>query len=351
MNIQPPSLFGLTQSNRDFSNKDSWGKNQFNSSFPAALCAYLRSKSLDANYLTVSKGKFVHIPIPIDQVFGSQNNNIFYAFESIYAPYNRYIKGKLPRTDLVIQDMKGKCLRGLEVKLTALPDQTTFEKPESEYGSEIVVRPDTIVYLACSIIEHLESINFDASQLYNLSLHDMDEPQEAIDLSEIILSTLRFIVNTLSCGGYSIPVLVQPVWKTKGKQPALADHCLDVFVWSDTGFTTFICDIATPVLVSRRMTRQYRTVVWLYKMISDYFFEGSFDHHQIIDRLSYNLKNDKAFSSSGTTMNSYMRCDNLTKPRIKKSEIRNIILNDGHLLLSPERRFDAIIFNSPDIFE
>ena len=30
-------LFGLTNSNRDFGKADAWGKNQFNSSFPAAL--------------------------------------------------------------------------------------------------------------------------------------------------------------------------------------------------------------------------------------------------------------------------------------------------------------------------
>lgn len=349
-----PALFGLNHSNRDFSNKNSWGKNQFNSSFPAALCAYLGNQGLFANYLTVSNGKFVHMPISINQLFNTQANilnNVFYAFESVYSPYNHYIKGRLPRTDLVIQDMDGKCLRGLEVKLTALPDQTTFERLDDSYGTELVVRPDTIVYLACSIIESLERINFDKRQLYDLSIHELDEPQEAIELSPTVLSALQSIVQTLSYAQCCSPILVQPVWKTKGKQPTLADHCLDVFVWSDIGFTRFICDIAAPVLVSNRMTRQYRTAVWLYKMISDYFFQESFNHHHIIDKLSYNLKNDKAFSSSGAITNSYMRGDNLTRPRIKKSEIRNIILNDGHLLLSPERRFDAIIFNSPDIFE
>lgn len=36
--FQPqPSLFGLSKSNRDFTQKECWGKNQFNSSFPASL--------------------------------------------------------------------------------------------------------------------------------------------------------------------------------------------------------------------------------------------------------------------------------------------------------------------------
>lgn len=45
-----------------------------------------------------------------------------------------------------------------------------------------------------------------------------------------------------------------------------------------------------------------------------------------------------------------MMCDRLTKPMIKKNEIKNIILGGGQNLLSPERRFDAIVFNSPDLF-
>jgi HindVP restriction endonuclease len=45
-----------------------------------------------------------------------------------------------------------------------------------------------------------------------------------------------------------------------------------------------------------------------------------------------------------------MTCDELAQPRITKSEIKNIILGGGQQLLSPERRFDAIIYNSPELF-
>jgi HindVP restriction endonuclease len=41
----------------------------------------------------------------------------------------------------------------------------------------------------------------------------------------------------------------------------------------------------------------------------------------------------------------------LEKPRILKSQIKDIILGGGQNLLSPERRFDAIISNSPEIFD
>jgi glutamate/tyrosine decarboxylase-like PLP-dependent enzyme len=85
-------------------------------------------------------------------------------------------------------------------------------------------------------------------------------------------------------------------------------------------------------------------------MLLDYAVLGKFDHEKIIDELSYNTKNDKAFTSSGNITNAYMACANLTKPRITKNAIKNIILGNGQNLLSPERRFDAILFNSPELF-
>jgi len=45
-----------------------------------------------------------------------------------------------------------------------------------------------------------------------------------------------------------------------------------------------------------------------------------------------------------------MSCSELTKPRIETREIKKIILGGGQNFLSPERRFDAIIYNSPKLF-
>ena len=91
-------------------------------------------------------------------------------------------------------------------------------------------------------------------------------------------------------------------------------------------------------------------MIWLFKMLKDFSEDGRFDGARIIDELSYNTKNDKAFSSNGLRTHPIMKCDELIKPRITKDEIKKIILGGGQNLLSPERRFDAIIYNSPDLF-
>lgn len=161
-------------------------------------------------------------------------------------------------------------------------------------------------------------------------------------LDRIILS----ILNTQE------PLVMQPVWKTEGKSPKLAENCLDVFVWSNLAFAQLFLNVARRELVAlRTITRQVRTVVWLFKMIFDFSLNGQINHRKVIDELSYDTKNDKAFSVNGRVTHPYMKGDILTQPRITRKQIKEIIRGGGQNLLSPERRFDAIIFNSPDIFD
>ena len=50
-----PGLFGQKYSSRDYRYEESWGKNQFNSSFPASLVAYMRSKGLSPVFICTNK--------------------------------------------------------------------------------------------------------------------------------------------------------------------------------------------------------------------------------------------------------------------------------------------------------
>jgi hypothetical protein len=51
MSKEEPGLYGIQNSNR--SGSDLWGKNQFNSTFPASLACYMRDKAIKAIYLSV----------------------------------------------------------------------------------------------------------------------------------------------------------------------------------------------------------------------------------------------------------------------------------------------------------
>ena len=345
-----PRLFGLQHSNRDFSLRDSWGKNQFNSSFPAALCCYLHFKGYGTNYLSMIDGSFGHAEIAVPAVFRIHptDNDIYFAFESIHTPFQQYIIGTLPRTDLVIQKRStGQCLVSLEVKLTALPDHATSQLSNENFGSEIVVRPDTIVYLACSIAKSMGD-NLNNLLPSDIQINDWSETREVLPYIEDIIDSLKNISVQLE--HYQSPFLLQPIWKTVGKLPQLATNCLDVFFWSNAGFIHFITEIAESNAGTNRITRQIRTSIWLFKMLLDIKDNGQYNHRLIIDTLSYNTKNDKAFASSGNITNRFMSSPRLGTPIIRKDEIKNIILGGGQNLLSPERRLDAIIFHSPELF-
>lgn len=347
--FQNPTLFGLNKTNRDYTKEETWGKNQFNSSFPASLCCYLASKDIEANYLSIENGKFKPTTIKIKDVFGieADDKDLYFAFESQYTPFQKYVIGSLPRTDLVIQkESTGECLRGLEIKLTALPDNSTFNLDEDKYGSELVVRPDTIVYLACSIASSLKAELNDL--IPNIYIDDWTDASQVLEEIESIVKAINLIALKLEKNQSAF--LLQPIWKTKGKSPELAEQCLDIFVWSNAGFTHFISEIADSNFRVNKITRQTRTAIWLFKMLYEIKKQGKFNHEEIIDSLSFNTKNDKAFASSGKITNRYIYSPRLLSPIISKLEIKNIILGGGQNMLSPERRFDAIIFNSPELF-
>ena len=351
-------LFGLNHSNRDFSQRESWGKNQFNNSFPASLACYMYQKGLKLNYLTLDKQlKIQHQEIDVAQIFGivPLSPNLFFSFESDYVPYRKIVVGKLPRVDLVTHDLNknNACLRSIEIKLTALPDNSTYRLPDHQYGCEIVTRPDTIVYLALSIAHEFENSR---DKLLNYLEPVCSQVEDWSNIRQV----LPFIPQIVDCLdnliseniGIQSPLVMQPIWKTVGKTSKLYQNCLDIFIWSNFGFTRLFFDITKRLGKSEEtIQRPMRSVVWLAKMLYEFALVGKINHKFVIDTLTYHTKNDKAFALSGSNTRPYMICDNLIQPRITKEEIKNIILGEGQNFLSPERRFDAIIFSNPEIFD
>lgn len=55
-----PGLFGQRHSSRDYTKAECWGKNQFNSSFPASLVAYMYSKNIKPVYICTSSDNTIH---------------------------------------------------------------------------------------------------------------------------------------------------------------------------------------------------------------------------------------------------------------------------------------------------
>jgi len=352
-----PSMFGIENSNRDFTNPESWGKNQFNSSFPASLISYMGIKNISPVYIELDQNiKISHKKISATEVLGLKplSPNLYFGFEENFTPYIPLVIGSLPRIDLVTIDTsknKNICLRGLEIKLTALPDHQTCNLKEDKYGCEIVVRPDTVIYLALSIANQFKNRQKELYEYFE-SIIKAKINWESIEDIKPLLPNMTDIIDNLIINNLHMqkPFMLQPVWKTKGKFLRLSENCFDVFVWSNFSFTRLFIDPTRNHKNSNNITRHMRTTVWLTKMLSDFAERGKIRFRWVIDHLTYNTKNDKAFASGGTVTFPYMNCDELVKPRIKKQEIKNIILGGGERYLSPERRLDAAILSTPGIF-
>ena len=359
MNKNQSGLFGVSgKSNRDTTRKSHWGKNEFNSSFPTALLCYMHSVDKKAIYLKMDKNlKTYHDTISTSNLFQTDPNNaeIYFSFEDAFTPFQGYVRGQLPRSDVVIMDnsdKKNPWRKGFEVKLTALPDSSTYEQSDDKQSCEMVFRPTAIVHLALSISHLFVNRKRELSNILSpvcSKVFNWRSPED------IALLTLDF-VNALNMAFLTLiddqeAFIIQPIWKTIGKASVLHESCLDVFVWSNFAFTRLFFDSLTNGAINKKMTRQQRCVFWLGRMLYDFAQNEYLNPALIASEMAYKLQTDKAFSISGVKSWNYLKCDALTKPRISKSEIKKIILGNGYKLLSPERRFDAALVNTPGLFD
>jgi type II restriction enzyme hgiDI len=360
MNHIQPGLFAQNHNNssRDYSQEYYWGKNQFNSSFPASLVAYMSYKGVKPVYLCTDKdNNVIHRQISGTELFKIDpvSRSAFYNFEASFPAYDKFYTGEREKIDLVMLDTSTENdhpLIGLEIKLTALPDSTTKNLTEDKYSCEIVVRPPTINFIACSICNSFKTIEEKEKLRAMLNIvpriNHWEEPEEVLPNYEKILQAILNVSTYLH--NSQTPLIVQPIWKTKGGKPILAEDCLDVFVWSNLAVIQ-MCN-RSDSSSNRRITRPMRTIIWIYLMLLEYTgVYGQFDYRRIVRLHSYNIANDKAYALSGTQTYEFLKCKELEHPRISKYDIKNIILGGGQNLLNPERRFDAVLVNSPDLFE
>ena len=313
----------------------------------------MSSKKIDLVYLKTDKdNNLIHDYISGERLFNIDplSESAYYNFEAGYSGYEKFYTGDREKIDLVMMNRDtNENLCGLEIKLTALPDNTTKKFGEDKYSCEIVMRPPTICFLACSICKNYEN---DRERLGKLifGVPKIVHWETAEEVAPHYKAIEKAVLNVASdmCDKQT-PLILQPVWKTLRDKMQLADDCLDAFVWSNLAVLQ-MC-LKNDENPESEMSRFQRTVVWIYKMLSEFYNYGQFDYVEIIKNHSYGNANDKAFAISGIQSHRFLSGKELTHPRISKSEIKNIILGGGQNMLSPERRFDAVLFYSPEIFK
>lgn len=341
-------LFGIEHSNR--SANDHWGKNCFNSSFPAATANYMLENDIPAIYIKLEevngKLKVVASELPIRDVFccgDRQLNQLYYSFESVFEPYQEYSFDPIDGIDLVIKDVQGNYLSPLEVKLTVLPDNTTYKKPEDQWGSEMVIRSATTSYCALGMYDAVKTDAHEVREIFEDACSSIQSWDNDFEMTHKI-PNLCHAIDEFQAKYYQCqkPLLMQTLWKTQGKSPLLAANAFDIVVWSDYAFSRLFVDSSYEI--SSTMSRPMRASARLARCLWELSKSGKIRVVDIYRQMAFGNQTDKEFSVPGNKWKTYVSSPRTAHPILPKEAVNSIIEQGCIERLSPERRFDQTLY-------
>jgi len=294
-----PALYGIKNSNRNYSDPYYWGKNQFNSSFPIALSCYMRDRKIPAVYISTDKaGKTRISEQSFDFIFGtkSKTENLRFDFESHFESFQKMVEDDVEKIDVVISENTSReQRRALEVKLTTLPDNSTCMRAEEFYGAEIVVRSATMRYMALNMAYACgNALREDIKNIFSPACRTVRnwESKDAMNTrkNEIFHALEIFLKKYYR---KQQPLILQPIWKTEGKSAKLAENCLDIFVWSDFAVARLFMESLTENAEAGKISRQERAALRLSRFLYEWATIGKVFQAPIYDGMTYDYQNDK----------------------------------------------------------
>ncbi|NLZ99534.1 MAG: HindVP family restriction endonuclease [Clostridiaceae bacterium] len=349
-----PFLFGMEQASHDFSSPDSLGKNIFTNAFPIAVAQYL------SNYrklcIPVIKAKCEqnaifteHELASWENIIGTDPDDAHFLFEEIYSGFRRYTDNDPNKSDLVVADTKGNHCRPFEVKLVVVPNSQTATRSHEEQSCEIVVRPPTVEQLAFSLANSYGAER--RTELLDIITDCLGRPMDYQWSNESwmqsrIIKVLKAANKIVQRGiDLQTPFAITAIWRTVGQKPILEENAFDVFVWTDMAFLQLFTDKIKERGdgVARNITRPERSVVWLVSALFDYAAQRTLNFSKHHSQITYGTQTDKAGSFAGDVPLKHLKSQEFYNPRIKKSELENIVMKEAFDHLMPERRLDSTL--------
>jgi hypothetical protein len=342
----PSGLFGIEHTNRP--DLQHWTKNCFNSSFPTALACYMMEHDIPAIYarLAIVDGvlKVVCDEVPIRELFNCGNktsSELEFAFEAKYEPFQQFSFDNIDGIDLVVKDLEGNYLAPVEIKLTVLPTSATASKPESEWGSEIVVRTATTSYCAFSIWDKVKEHHAHVREIFEDTCSGIGSWTNDFEMSHKTAS-LRTVLDAFEKEflDYQRPLVMQPFWKTQGQSPILSDNAFDIVVWSNLAFSRLFIETANEASMSRPMRASARMARCLWELSKS----GKIRVEEIYRQMAFGQQTDKEVSVPGDRWRKYITTDRTVTPAVSKDALSEIIAPGYIENLRPERRFDQTLY-------
>ena len=353
-NSSQPGLYGITSDNSSRIGNDLWGKNKFNSTFPLALCLYMRDKGIKPVPVKMENGqiKSTNSVWGMDYIIGKKKDKVRYCFEESFEPYKKFYTDNTAadKIDLVVK-INGVYFSPYEIKLTVVPDDKTRKKSEKEWAPEIVLRPVSSAHAMMKVANSLlDSKNKPTKKkiisILKKAYDKVDDWSNSYEVSKYNKELYNALKDALRCvEKIQEPFLIQPIWRTHGQPPTFCDKCFDVFVWSD------VAVMGVPVLEHnperekglKSPSRKMREIARHVRSLYDILRKGSYSYKNVYKGMSLNNQTDKAFAISGNQSFKYLSHERLSAPRLHKDEIKKIVLYGGELQLKPERRLDAVL--------
>ncbi len=341
-------LYGIYHSNRTAD--DHWGKNCFNSSFPTAAACFMLDNKINAIYITlaVENGKLVIKPkeISLSAAFNSGSKplqELYFSFETVYAPYQQYSFDPIDGIDLVVKDIEGNFLSPLEVKLTVIPTSQTSVLPEEKWGSEIVVRSATTSYCALGMFDSIKEHSMDIREIFENACSSIQMWDNDYEMTHKMPSLCKAIDKfQLKYYKNQKPLLMQTLWKTQGQSPILAEQAFDVVIWSDYAFSRLFLD--NSALPAETMRRGMRASARLARCLWELSKSGKIRVAEIYRQMAFGNQTDKEFAIGGSLWRKYVTSDRINNLALNR-DVVNKIIEPGYIdRLMPERRFDQTLY-------
>ncbi len=284
--------------------------------------------------------------IPVSDIFNCQNRQaeeLYFSFESVYELYQKYSFDAIDGIDLVIKDLDGNFLSPLEVKLTVLPDNTTYKKPEKFWGSELVVRSATTSYSALGMFDAIKHDSEKVREIFETACSAIQSWDNDFEMTHKTPS-LKNCMDAFQKKYYihQKPLLMQTLWKTQGKSPLLADQAFDIVVWSDYAFSRLFIDSSSET--TNTMSRPMRATARLARCLWELSKSGKIRITDIYRQMAFGNQTDKEFSIPGNKWRTYVETPRALRPTLPKTAVHSIIENGYIEKLSPERRFDQTLY-------
>lgn len=348
-------LYGLEHATHDFSKEKSFGKNIFTNAFPVSLAMYLSCEmGLEPGWVNaVSNGgrlDIQHGTKPLFKIIGTDPADAFWCFEEGFDGYNRYATGQVNNSDIVVKNRhSGNETGAFEVKLTVVPTSNTANKVREEQSCELVVRPPSIEQLCFSI-----AAGYGPDRRHDIGDIIAKHLQYPMDYEwsneRYMLDKLQFVVDAaediaLSNIENQRPFLLDAIWRTIGKSPALDEEAFDVFFWSDLAFMQFFTKSTRTQIENHddRIGRPARSIIWLVKALWDYSTQGKVTFERAHSAITFGGQTDKAGAFTGAVSLEMVRCPYFIHPRIGRDRYLEVVKPEGIRYLSPERRLDGVL--------